>query len=162
MKIEFLNEINSQAKLLNLDSILVAAIVATESSFNPFAVRYEPNFKYRLMPYKYAEINGITETTENFLQSCSIGLMQTMGLIARENGFTKNLLELTIPENSLSIGCKKLASLFEKYKDENKVIVAYNAGSINPNLGNVYKNSVYLNKVLANKKIILEKLTNEH
>jgi soluble lytic murein transglycosylase-like protein len=160
MNIKYWEQIKKAAEQNKLDPVLVAAIVATESNFDTFAARYEPSFKYMpILAYKFAELSGITQKTEEFFQKCSFGLMQVMGLVAREVGYSRSLLQLTIPENGLMIGCKKLSLIYQKYQDESKAILAYNGGSLRINSSGTYSNQIYLEKVLANKKLIIYNLS---
>ena len=88
-----------------LDSALVCAIIEQESAWNTYAVRYEPGFRTR-----YVAPLGLPPT-EEVARSISWGLMQVMGQVAREHGFTgKFLSALCDPALGLDIGCAVLAS----------------------------------------------------
>ncbi len=88
-----------------LDSALVCAIIEQESAWNPHAIRYEPGFRTR-----YVAPLGLGPT-EEIARSISWGLMQVMGQVAREHGFTgKFLSALCDPALGLDIGCAALAS----------------------------------------------------
>ena len=149
--------IRDEAGRVDIDPKLVAAIIAVESGGDPYSMRYEPNFRFRLMPYKFAKINGITEETENILQSSSFGLMQIMGTVCRELGFQKSLLMLVEPDLNIELGCKKLSQLFLKHQDTSDVIASYNAGSVRFEKDGSYKNQFYVNKVLQRMKELDEK-----
>jgi len=134
----------------NLPPSLVGAIIQTESNWSHYAIRYEPLFKERLKVEYYAKINKISKDTERFLQACSIGVMQTMGVVARELLFEENLLLLTKPEISINLGCKKLHLLMRKYGNVNDAIAAYNAGSPRFLSNGNYENQEYVDKVKKN------------
>ncbi len=88
-----------------LDPALVCAIVEQESAWNTYAIRYEPGFRTR-----YVAPLGLPPT-EEIARSISWGLMQVMGQVAREHGFTgKFLSALCDPAIGLDIGCAALAS----------------------------------------------------
>lgn len=138
------------AKLHNLPWILVKAICYVESGFNPWAVRYEPNYKWI-----YGDQSRMSET-EKFMQKCSFGMLQVMGAVAREYGFThRYLTQLCEPKIGIEYGCKHLAYYYAKYNDYDKAIVSYNAGSPRRDVndldkdGNVteWVNQQYLDKV---------------
>jgi soluble lytic murein transglycosylase-like protein len=89
----------------SLDATLVCAVVEQESAWDPHAIRYEPGFRSR-----YVAPLGLPPT-EEVARSISWGLMQVMGQVARERGFTgKFLSALCDPAAGLDIGCAVLAS----------------------------------------------------
>jgi len=90
-----------------LDPALVCAVVEQESAWNANAIRYEPAFRMRY-------VAPLTlPATEEIARSISWGLMQVMGQVAREHGFTgKFLSALCDPAAGLDIGCIVLASKF--------------------------------------------------
>jgi soluble lytic murein transglycosylase-like protein len=88
-----------------LPPALVCAVVEQESAWNPYAIRYEPAFRMR-----YVAPLGLS-STEEIARSISWGLMQVMGQVAREHGFTgKFLAALCDPATGLDAGCQVLAS----------------------------------------------------
>lgn len=128
---------------------LLAAIVQTESGGDPMAARFEPDYKYLFKAQEFAKANAITPMTEMMFQKTSWGLCQVMGGVAREHGHTGSLLELLIPEISLKYGCLHLKRAFDKHKNRDDVIAAYNAGSPIKGLDGKYKNQQYVDKVLS-------------
>jgi soluble lytic murein transglycosylase-like protein len=89
----------------SLPPALVCAVVEQESSWNPFAMRYEPAFRTR-----YVAPLGLP-STEEIARSISWGLMQVMGQVAREHGFNgKFLVALSDPATGLESGCQVLKS----------------------------------------------------
>lgn len=133
-----------------LNSALVEAIVSVESAGRPWAVRYEPLYRWT-MP-QAPRPAGCTADTEAVMQRTSWGLMQIMGALARELGHEGWLTELVDAELNLRLGCahlKRLTARFgERYGLEG-VIAAYNAGSPRKKPGGQWVNQGYVDKVLA-------------
>jgi len=95
----------SSAQQYSLDPALVCAVVEQESAWDTHAIRYEPSFRSR-----YVAPLGLPPT-EEIARSISWGLMQVMGQVAREHGFSaKFLSELCEPPSGLAIGCAVLAA----------------------------------------------------
>lgn len=89
----------------SLDPALVCAVVEQESDWDAHSIRYEPAFRTR-----YVAPLGLSPT-EEIARSISWGLMQVMGQVAREHGFTgKFLSALGDPAAGLDIGCVVLTS----------------------------------------------------
>ena len=141
--INIINKIVTEKKL---DVSLVLAIIDIESSFNPFKIRYEHKFRFRFRVLEFAKGCGVSPTTESILQSCSWGLMQVMGCVARELGFSGILTELVDVEKNVNLGCAKLSQLDKKYSNLDDIIAAYNAGSPKRK-GDQYFNQAYVNSV---------------
>ena len=94
-----------------LDAALVCAVVEQESAWDPHAIRYEPAFRTR-----YVAPLGLPPT-EEVARSISWGLMQVMGQVAREHGFSgKFLSALCDPAIGLDIGCAILAAKIRQRK----------------------------------------------
>jgi soluble lytic murein transglycosylase-like protein len=88
-----------------LEPALVCAVVEQESAWDAHAIRYEPGFRTR-----YVAPLGLPPT-EEIARSISWGLMQVMGQVAREHGFSgKFLSALCDPAAGLDIGCAVLAA----------------------------------------------------
>jgi soluble lytic murein transglycosylase-like protein len=88
-----------------LDAPFVCAVVEQESAWDAHAIRYEPGFRTR-----YVAPLGLPPT-EEIARSISWGLMQVMGQVAREHGFSgKFLSALCDPAAGLDIGCAVLAT----------------------------------------------------
>jgi len=91
----------------SLDPALVCAICEQESSWNPWAIRYEPLFFAKYVAPLYTN-NKIT-ASEAYSRGFSWGLMQVMGQTAREHAFTEPFLSaLCDPAAALEIGCRVL------------------------------------------------------
>lgn len=132
-----------------LDAALLEAFCWTESNMDPFAVRYESNWKYLFQVDENARELKISQDTEKHLQMFSYGLGQVMGSVARELGFKGSLLKMADPVIGLEFSAKKLKSLTKKYTKMNDVIASYNAGSTRFNVEGAYINQDYVNKVLS-------------
>jgi soluble lytic murein transglycosylase-like protein len=87
-----------------VDETLVCAVVEQESGWETHAMRYEPGFRaHYVAPLRLPP-------TEEIARSISWGLMQVMGQVAREHGFTgKFLSALGEPNVGMAIGCDVLA-----------------------------------------------------
>lgn len=132
---------------------IVAAIVQVESTANTFASRYEPDYAYlwnvkASKPYRvrpedrsldrapsdFSAPRGVSIHTEWISQQTSYGLMQVMGAVARELGFTGTFLtHLCYPATGLDIGCRLLANLKRRYLAKygwEGVLRGYNGGSL--------------------------------
>jgi soluble lytic murein transglycosylase-like protein len=104
---------------------IVCAVCEQESSWNPWAMRYEPAFRQR-----YVAPLGLPPT-EEVARSMSWGLMQLMGETAREAGFNdKFLSSLTDPATGLEFGCIVLAEKFRRAAgDSSRALELWNGGA---------------------------------
>lgn len=98
------------AKTHGLAPSLVCAVVEQESGWIQWAIRHEPAF-YERYVYPLHLMD-----TESVARSFSWGLMQLMGQVARELGYTGHIAALCDPATGLEWGCKHLAN---KLKDVN-------------------------------------------
>lgn len=116
------------AQTHNLDPALVCAVIDQESSWDPFAIRYEPAFRTR-----YVAPLGLP-ATEEIARSISWGLMQVMGQVAREHGYGGRFVTgLCDPATGVQVGCLVLASkLSAAHGDVERALELWNGGS-NPN-----------------------------
>lgn len=111
-----------------LDPCLVAAVADHESSWNPWAMRYEPLFFARYIQ-PLVNAGTVRTMTEAMGRSTSYGLMQIMGQVAREFGFAgKFLTELCDPDVGMEYGCKKLKHCMEAMGNVREALLAYNGG----------------------------------
>jgi soluble lytic murein transglycosylase-like protein len=104
---------------------IVCAICEQESSWNPWAIRYEPAFRQR-----YVAPLGLA-TTEEVARSTSWGLMQLMGETAREAGFVEKFISaLAEPATGLDFGCAVLAEKFRRAAgDASRALELWNGGA---------------------------------
>jgi len=125
----------------SLDPALVCAVVEQESSWNPWAMRYEPAFFTKYVAPLYT--NNKVGATEAYARGFSWGLMQVMGQVARETGFDALFLSaLCDPEQGLTIGCKVLRKKLDAMAgDPQRGLLAWNGGS----------NAAYPSQVLARR-----------
>ena len=112
----------------DLPAELVCAVVEQESGWDPYALRYEAAFYDRYV-YPMALKRALSET-EARGRAFSWGLMQTMGEVAREFGFSARFLSaLCAPEASLEVGCKVLAhKLAVNQGNVERALLAWNGG----------------------------------
>lgn len=138
-----LDDIKDAAIAHHLPWELVHAICEIESSLNPFAMRYEPNYKWLTADPAHLS------PTERVGQMISWGPMQVMGAVARSYGFTGYFPALCTFPTGLTYGCLHLAHFHAKYSLWTDVIAAYNAGSPRrtPD-GRQFVNQFYVDKVL--------------
>ena len=112
-----------------LEPALVCAVIEQESAWNPWSVRYEPGFLSRYVAPLYTA--GKLSATEAYTRSMSWGLMQVMGQVARENGFSQpSLAELCDPATGIEFGCRVLAARMARAKgDAPAALLAWNGGA---------------------------------
>src|SRR5579859_3341056 len=115
----------------SLDPALVCAVVEQESAWNPWAVRYEPLFFAKYVASLYT--NNKVSASEAYARGFSWGLMQVMGQVARENGFTDHYLSgLCDPAVGVDMGCRVLRKKLDSASgDTAKGLLAWN-GVANP------------------------------
>ena len=114
----------------SLDIALVCALVEQESSWCPWAMRYEPQFYSHYIAPMVAAGN-IHSATEATARATSYGLGQVMGQVAREFGFTGQFLsELCDPDVGLDLCCHKLQKCMAAHPSSvENALLAYNGGS---------------------------------
>lgn len=134
--------IEAAALSAGLPRELVHAICTVESSMNPWAIRYEPSYRWL-----YGNHETMTDT-ERTGQKMSWGLMQVMGAVAREYGFTGWFPSLCDPSIGLKYGCKHLAKFYARHKNWPDTIASYNAGSPRRTDDGRYVNQSYVDMVL--------------
>lgn len=145
------NIVIAAAEARKLPPELVLAMVAVESSGEPWATRTEPAYRwlwnvsdnkpYRVShkaaasktpPGGFPAPPGISQLTEWIAQQTSWGLLQVMGANARAAGMTGPLTQLCDPETGAAYGCRHLARLAAQYRYTHGwrgVCQAYNTGS---------------------------------
>lgn len=130
---------------------LVNAIIQVESHGDPDAVKYEPAFVQAYLAGRRWPVFApwITQDTEIWQRGASWGLMQVMGQVARERGFTGIYIsDLCHAEVGVEYGCRYLVHQFRRFHKLptgiRGVVSSYNAGSP------ASHNQEYVNKVEAN------------
>lgn len=121
--------IHAKSEKYGISPELIAAVIMTESSCNPEAVREEKHWKYYYKVSENAKRMGCPVDQEEYFQRISWGLMQVMGSVARELGYTGPLSALSDPDTGADLGCQKLAEVLSRYKDQNAAIASYNASA---------------------------------
>lgn len=91
-----------------LEPKLVESIIQTESSFNRFAVRYEPRYRWTYSVKELASLICCTRETMESMQKTSWGLFQIMGAVAYEIGLRTWATKLIDPEFNIMYGCEFL------------------------------------------------------
>lgn len=134
--------IDAAAQSSGLPRELVHAVCMVESSMNQWAIRYEPAYRWL-----YGNHETMTDT-EKTGQKMSWGLMQVMGAVARECGFTGWFPSLCDPAIGLKYGCKHLARFYARHKNWPDAIASYNAGSPRKSEDGRYVNQAYVDTVL--------------
>lgn len=130
MNKEIVSLVQKHTKDTGVDPALVLSIMQVESGGNAYAVRYEQNYRWTLPQAKRPAT--CSQNTETVMQKTSWGLMQIMGAVAREYGFTDWLSKLVDPDVNIAIGVAYLVGLSKRFVKNfgvDGVIAAYNAGS---------------------------------
>jgi hypothetical protein len=105
------------ARAHDLDPALVCAVIEQESSWNPWAMRYEPAFFAKYVASLYT--NNKVSASEAYARGFSWGLMQVMGQVARENGFNDRFLSaLCDPTIGIEYGCRVLRKKLDLAKGD--------------------------------------------
>ena len=95
-------------------------------------MRYEPAFFAKYVASLYT--NNKVSASEAYARGFSWGLMQVMGQVARENGFTDHYLSgLCDPSAGMEVGCRVLRKKLDAAKgDAVQGLLLWNGGA-NPN-----------------------------
>jgi soluble lytic murein transglycosylase-like protein len=126
------------ASVYGLDPILVCAVIEQESDWEPWSIRYEDAFYNH-----YVDPSGVQRSsTEYRARAFSWGLMQIMGEVARELGFTGHLASLCDPATGINWGCRKLQQCLKSTTSVHDALQRWNGGG-DPN---------YANEVIARMK----------
>jgi soluble lytic murein transglycosylase-like protein len=139
---KYWKEVEAAAKEHGFNPRLIYAICMKESSMDPWAMRFEPGWRWWLAPAKWARRVRVTTRTEEIAQQCSWGLMQIMGTVARERGFTGDIPQLCDVKTNLKYGCLQVKHLFARYSDVRHVLSAYNTGRPETPVGRAYATDV--------------------
>lgn len=111
-----------------IDPVLACAVVEQESGWTPQALRFEPAFFSKYVMPMYA--SGHIPATEAYARAFSWGLMQVMGEVAREEGYTGHMVDLCVPAIGLDRGCVHLSKKLDQHHGDLTLgLLAYNGGS---------------------------------
>jgi soluble lytic murein transglycosylase-like protein len=104
-------------------------MVEQESSWNPWAIRYEPQFYTRYVARLIAS-ERLSET-EARARATSWGLLQVMGQVAREHGFSGlSLAELCDSRCGLALGCQVFRTMLAAENgDVTRALQRWNGGA---------------------------------
>lgn len=173
--VELVALIETTAAVHSLDPAIVRALVQVESSGNPWSWNPEPRYRYfwdvrSNRPFRKvtalelanqvppADFHGLAGDDDNewWAQQASWGLMQVMGAVARELGFTgPYLTALCDPRVGLRHGCLKLATdLAWANGDIRAALAAYNGGRAGNAPGGALRNAGYAEKVLSRREVL--------
>lgn len=170
MVIPYWSDIQAAAKTFSLDPQVVAGLVMTESGGDTCAWNPEPRYRYfwdvkhnkpfraitsaelasKFPPPDFPVLFGDADQ-EWWAQQASWGLMQVMGAVAREHGYsTPYLTDMCVSSTrNLVVGCKHLRQLLDWSKgDVQQALAAYNGG-MGGNVARPFHNQAYADKVLG-------------
>lgn len=140
--------VKQECEFRQLETQLICSIIELESSFDTFAMRYEPEAMRVFAVEESAKINGIAEVTERVAQKFSLGLGQVLGSTLRWLGFRDLLTSQCDPATGIHWCCEAFEKLGHPYMALDEKIAAYNAGSVQRNPDGTFKNQKYVNTVL--------------
>lgn len=132
-----------------IDANLIEAIVTVESSCNPWAVRFEPEYRWLYNVDAIASNMRYPSAVEEHLQKHSYGLGQVMGSVFRELGYTGPLMECFNPITNLHYMAKHLKKFVQTYSTEQDAVASYNAGSARFLPSGLHENFRYVDKVYS-------------
>jgi len=144
-----LQVIEAAAKEHGLSWKLLAAIANQESAGQPYAVRYEPKWKYFYNPGFYAKKNAVTVETERTCQMMSWSYCQIMGAVARELGYEGPMPRLCDATLNFKFAALKLVSIMKKFPAMDSAISAYNAGTPQKGSDGKFLNQHYVSNVIG-------------
>lgn len=148
---------------------LILAQVRVESGGNPWAWNPEPQYRYfwdvklkrpfrevtrmevgfKYPPPDFPAPPGVDPDAEWWGQSASWGLMQIMGAVAREIGFSHAFLtQLMDPATNLNFGCDKMLRLMKRNRGNTHAALAQYNGGLAGNDAAPFRNQSYVDKVM--------------
>jgi soluble lytic murein transglycosylase-like protein len=135
------HQIRRIGRFFYISPVVIQSLIRIESNFKPGATRYEPEFFLR-----YIKDSVVYPEVEWKELATSWGLMQIMGVVAREQGYSGALSNLLIPEVNLYYGVSKLSELLKKYLKLSDAVSAYNQGNNRKKSNGEYENQAYVDK----------------
>lgn len=161
----------AESKRQGITPALVMGFIQTESSGDSWAHNPEPKYRWlwdyekrrpfraitkaeecsEYPPSDFTAPRGVDPDAEWWDQQSSWGLMQVMGAVAREVGFSGPFLTaLCDPEIGVFIGCAKLKALLRQWGDPEMAACVYNRGSPGFKPGTKeFLNQSYVDKVMS-------------
>lgn len=137
-----------QALKYSIPSKWIQAIIHQESRSNPYALRYEADYRWILTPEFYAKSLGISVDTEIQCQKMSWGLGQIMGALARELGHLGPMGELFLPELNIGYIAKRLWQIQQRSSSIDEMFAIYNGGfGARTLVDGKFKNQIYVDSV---------------
>lgn len=130
------------AEVFHVPLSYVIALIIQESDGDPWAVRYEPKWRWFLDIDYWARRVKVTSPTERVCQQMSWGLCQIMGSVARELGHVGDIPMILDPDINIQLCCKKLRELHKRHGTWKKALAAYNAGNPDSKAGQRYARAV--------------------
>lgn len=148
--------IEKYASIYQIDIEWIQAIILTESSGDTYAMRYEGSYPYLFNAEACAKKANVSLATEIATQKISWGLGQVMGALAREQGHTRAMGELLIPDVNIKHMCIRLQTLKRRSEIADDVFAGYNGGPGAMRLiaEHKYANQHYVDKVNKNLKLV--------
>lgn len=135
-----LDTINKYSAAYNISSKFLLALIETESGFNPYAFRYEPNYRWVYPVDPIAKKLNITKESALIMQKCSYGLCQIMGAVFYEFNFIISQAEMYNIDTNIKCACMILGRRKDRYNISNdrpdQLYDVYNSGKINDKDGN--------------------------
>lgn len=149
MKDQYISLVKEVCSKEGVDADLFCAIIAHESSWNPDALKYDPEYQSLKLPVAYAKKLAITLETEAQLQKISWGLCQIMGATARWCGYEKCLTHLLEPRDNIEVGVSFFKNSANKYPEIKDKIAAWNTENFRKDATGLYSNQTYVDMVYA-------------
>lgn len=144
-----LPQVKAKAERFKIDWKVLDGIICVESSYDPWAIKYEKKTSFFQFPEKFSKLNRVDIDTEVQLQKFSLGLGQLMGYNARAMGFNGPLMKLCEADTNLLYVCRHIESLMRTYRFQEDIISVYNFGHIAKRSDGKYVNQeTYVDKVL--------------
>lgn len=145
---EIVHIIEAKAVKYNVPARIIYGICMQESNCNQFAARFEPAWKYLVDPKK-VKPKGCSTATEENLQKFSYGIMQVMGSVLREIGYSGWLPEIySDAELQIEFGTLHLAKGIKRWGSLERGISAYNCGTPDRNKDGQVDNPEYVSGVM--------------
>lgn len=121
------------SKIYDLPSKLLQSVCLVESGMNPYAIRFEPGWKY----FKDHEIKAkqfnTTIDTMRMMYATSFGLCQVMGAVYYDFGGTGFATQLIDPEVNISYASRILKKIYSNHPSFSETYAIYNAGKLSYN-----------------------------